>query len=42
MHAAIRSYRVMNADRWVVERAAHLVESAPYITAGKVRVRAER
>ncbi len=30
------------ADRWLVERAAHLVESAPYVTAGEVRVRAER
>lgn len=30
------------ADRWVVERAAHLVESAPDITAGEIRVRTER
>ena len=30
------------AQHWVVERAAHLVESAPVVTTGKVRVRAER
>jgi hypothetical protein len=30
------------AKEWVVERAAHLVESAPDLTTGKVRVRAER
>ncbi len=30
------------ADDWVVERAAHLVESAPDVTVGVVRVRAER
>jgi hypothetical protein len=30
------------ADRWVVERAAHLVESAPDITAGEIRVCTER
>ena len=30
------------AQRWVVERAAHLVEGAPDVTAGEVRVRAER
>ena len=30
------------ARRLVVERAAHLVESAPVVTTGKVRVRAER
>jgi hypothetical protein len=30
------------AKQWVVERAAHLVESAPDLTTGEVRVRAER
>ncbi len=30
------------ANDWVVERAAHLVESAPDVTAGEVRIRAER
>ena len=30
------------AKAWVVERAAHLVESAPDLTTGEVRVRAER
>ena len=30
------------AKHWVVERAAHLVESAPDVTTGEVRVRAER
>ncbi len=30
------------AKEWVVERAAHLVESAPDLTTGKVRVCAER
>lgn len=30
------------ADRWVIERAAHLVESAPAVTSGKLRIRAER
>jgi hypothetical protein len=30
------------AKEWVVERAAHLVESAPDLTTGEVRVRAER
>ena len=30
------------AQHWVVERAAHLVERAPDVTAGEVRVRAER
>ncbi|MGA2925792.1 MAG: hypothetical protein ABSG43_07315 [Solirubrobacteraceae bacterium] len=29
-------------QHWVVERAAHLVEGAPDVTAGEVRVRAER
>ena len=28
-------------QHWVVERAAHLVEGAPDVTAGEVRVRAE-
>lgn len=30
------------ADQWLIERAAHLVESAPDITAGHVCVRVER
>lgn len=30
------------ADQWIVERAAHLVESAPDITAGEVCIRADR
>jgi hypothetical protein len=30
------------AKRWVVERAAHLVEHAPDLTTGEVRIRAER
>jgi hypothetical protein len=30
------------AQHWVVERAAHLVEGAPNVTAGEVRVRVER
>ena len=30
------------AKEWVVERAAHLVASAPDLTTGEVRVRAER
>ena len=29
-------------QHWVVERAAHLVKGAPDVTAGEVRVRAER
>ena len=29
-------------QHWVVQRAAHLVEGAPDVTAGEVRVRAER
>ena len=29
------------AQHWVIERAAHLVEGAPDVTAGEVRVRAE-
>ena len=29
-------------QHWVVERAAHLVEGAPNVTAGEVRVRAAR
>lgn len=29
------------AKEWVVERAAHLVESAPDLTTGEVRVRVE-
>lgn len=31
----------VEAEHWVVERAAHLVEGAPDVTAGEVRVRAE-
>jgi len=30
------------AEHWVVEMAAHLVEGAPDVTAGEVRVRIER
>ena len=30
------------AKQWVVERASHLVVSAPDLTTGEVRVRAER
>ena len=30
------------AEHWVVERVAHLVEGAPDVTAGEIRVRAER
>ena len=30
------------AERWVVERASHLVEHAPNLTTGEVRVRVER
>jgi hypothetical protein len=30
------------AEHWIVERAAHLVESAPSVTIGEVRVRVER
>ena len=30
------------AERWVVERAAHLVVGAPDLTTGEVRVRVER
>jgi hypothetical protein len=30
------------AREWVIERAAHLVERAPDLTTGEVRVRAER
>jgi hypothetical protein len=33
---------IVGAQRWVVERAAHLVEEAPEITVGDVRVRVER
>ena len=29
-------------QRWVVERASHLVEGAPDVTAGEVRVHAQR
>jgi hypothetical protein len=29
------------AEHWVVSRAAHLVEGAPNITTGEIRVRAE-
>ncbi|MGO9792291.1 MAG: hypothetical protein ACLP8S_23120 [Solirubrobacteraceae bacterium] len=32
----------LQAQRWVIERAAHLVEGAPDVTAGEVRVRVER
>jgi hypothetical protein len=31
----------VDAQHWVVETAAHLVEGAPDVTAGEVRVRAE-
>ena len=31
----------VDAQHWVIERAAHLVEGAPDVTAGEVRVRAE-
>jgi hypothetical protein len=30
------------AEAWIVERASHLVEGAPDLTSGEVRVRAER
>ena len=30
------------AEHWVVEKVAHLVEGAPDVTAGEVRVRIER
>jgi hypothetical protein len=30
------------AEAWIVERASHLVEGAPELTTGEVRVRAER
>jgi hypothetical protein len=30
------------ADDWIVEQAAHLVEAAPGVTIGEVRVRVER
>jgi hypothetical protein len=33
---------IVTAQRWVVERAAHLVEEAPDIAVGDVRLRAER
>jgi len=33
---------IAEARHWVVEKAAHLVESAPDVTTGEVRVRAER
>lgn len=33
---------IAEAQHWVVENAAHLVESAPHVTTGEVRVRAER
>jgi hypothetical protein len=32
----------VQVQHWVVARAAHLVEGAPNVTAGEVRVRAER
>jgi hypothetical protein len=32
----------VQTQHWVVEKAAHLVEGAPDVTAGEVRVRAER
>jgi len=32
----------VQARDWVIERAAHLVEGAPDVTAGEVRVRVER
>ncbi len=33
---------VLQAQHWIVERAAHLVEGAPDVTTGEVRVRAQR
>jgi hypothetical protein len=33
---------IVEAQQWVVQSAAHLVEGAPALTAGEVRVRAER
>jgi hypothetical protein len=38
---AVQTSAVESQD-WIVERAAHLVEGAPNVTAGEVRVRAER
>ena len=32
----------VQTQHWVVEKAAHLVEGAPDVTAGEVRVRTER
>ena len=32
----------VRAEHWVVEKVAHLVEGAPDVTAGEIRVRAER
>jgi hypothetical protein len=32
----------VRAEHWVVEMVAHLVEGAPDVTAGEVRVRVER
>jgi hypothetical protein len=32
----------VQAEHWVVEKVAHLVEGAPDVTAGEIRVRAER
>lgn len=33
---------IAEARHWVTERASHLVDSAPDVTTGEVRVRAER
>jgi hypothetical protein len=41
MEEAVEAATVQ-VQHWVVERAAHLVEGAPNVTAGEVRVRAER
>jgi hypothetical protein len=38
---AVEALAVDSQD-WIVERAAHLVEGAPDMTAGEVRVRVER
>jgi hypothetical protein len=32
----------VESQHWIVERAAHLVEGAPDVTSGEVRVRTER
>ena len=41
VEGAVEAWGV-EVQRWVVERATHLVEGAPKVTAGEVRVRAER